>query len=68
MRPTKSRSCEGGLHRNEPLSDILKEKRVCPVILNGEGQMGIFLLPVGTEDLTHDEQVELVGIPVGFVV
>jgi hypothetical protein len=30
--------------------------------------MGILLLAVSTEDLTHDHQVELVGVASGFVV
>ena len=29
--------------------------------------MGILLLAISSEDLTHDEQVELVGVTVGLV-
>ena len=35
---------------------------ICPVSLDGVGEIGVFLLPVWAKDLTHDQAIELVVV------
>ena len=64
----KGNEIHTGVHHKDLLSDIVEGDRVCPANMDGEGrEMGVLLLAIDTEDLLHNQEIQLAGVAASFV-